>query len=86
MDDLPPITHRNLELTQTLRGEDSPTLLSLVDTCRTGMGSRALRQWMTHPLRERTVASHLTHIYVKLGVRWQLESPPVYAPPLIRKG
>ncbi|HMC16001.1 MAG TPA: DNA mismatch repair protein MutS, partial [Albitalea sp.] len=55
--DLPPITHRNLELTQTLRGEDSPTLLSLVDTCRTGMGSRALRQWMTHPLRERAVAS-----------------------------
>jgi DNA mismatch repair protein MutS len=55
--DLPPITHRNLELTQTLRGEDAPTLLSLLDTCRTGMGSRALRQWMTHPLRERTVAS-----------------------------
>jgi len=55
--DLPPITHRNLELTQTLRGEDSPTLLSLLDTCRTGMGSRALRQWLTHPLRERTVAS-----------------------------
>ena len=55
--DLPPITHRNLELTQTLRGEDSPTLLSLLDTCGTGMGSRALRQWLTHPLRERTVAN-----------------------------
>jgi DNA mismatch repair protein MutS len=54
--DLPPLTHRNLELTQTLRGEDAPTLLSLLDTCRTGMGSRALRQWLTHPLRERTVA------------------------------
>jgi DNA mismatch repair protein MutS len=38
--DLPPATHRNLELVQTLRGEDSPTLLSLLDTCRTGMGSR----------------------------------------------
>jgi DNA mismatch repair protein MutS len=55
--DLPPITHRNLELTQTLRGEDAPTLLSLLDTCRTGMGSRALRQWLTRPLRERIVAS-----------------------------
>jgi DNA mismatch repair protein MutS len=32
--DLPPATRRNLELTQTLRGEDSPTLLSLLDTCR----------------------------------------------------
>jgi DNA mismatch repair protein MutS len=55
--DLPPSTHRNLELTQTLRGEDSPTLLSLLDTCRTGMGSRALRHWMTHPLRARHVAT-----------------------------
>jgi DNA mismatch repair protein MutS len=55
--DLPPTTHRNLELTQTLRGDESPTLLSLLDTCRTGMGSRALRHWLTHPLRERTVAS-----------------------------
>ena len=54
--ELPPSTHRNLELTQTLRGEDAPTLFSLLDTCRTGMGSRALRHWLTHPLRERRVA------------------------------
>ena len=55
--ELPPPTHRNLELTQTLRGDDAPTLLSLLDTCCTGMGSRALRQWLTHPLRERHVAA-----------------------------
>jgi len=55
--DLPPTTHRNLELTATLRGEKAPTLLSLLDTCKTGMGSRALRHWMTHPLRAREVAS-----------------------------
>ena len=55
--DLPPTTHRNLELTQTLRGDEAPTLLSLLDTCRTGMGSRALRHWLTHPLRERRVAT-----------------------------
>ena len=54
--DLPAATLRNLELTQTLRGEDAPTLLSLIDTCRTGMGSRALRQWLTQPLRDRAVA------------------------------
>lgn len=54
--ELPPATHRNLELTQTLRGEDAPTLLSLLDTCKTGMGSRALRHWLTHPLRARDVA------------------------------
>jgi DNA mismatch repair protein MutS len=55
--ELPPATHRNLELTQTLRGEDAPTLLSLLDTCRTGMGSRLLRHWLTHPSRAREAAS-----------------------------
>jgi DNA mismatch repair protein MutS len=54
--DLPPATARNLELVRTLRGEDSPTLLSLLDSCRTGMGSRLLRHWLTHPPRERTPA------------------------------
>jgi len=54
--DLPPVTHRNLELTRTLRGRDAPTLLSTIDLCVTGMGSRALRQWLTQPLRERRVA------------------------------
>ena len=55
--DLPPTTHRNLELTRTLRGHDAPTLLSTLDGCVTGMGSRALRTWLTQPLRERRVAS-----------------------------
>lgn len=54
--DLPPASQRNLELTQTLRGETSPTLLSLLDTCRTGMGSRALRHWLLHPPRDRAPA------------------------------
>ena len=31
---------------QTLRGEDSPTLFSLLDTCQTGMGSRLLKRWL----------------------------------------
>ena len=54
--DLPPATHRNLELTLTLRGETEPTLLSLLDTCASGMGSRALRHWLTHPRRARDEA------------------------------
>jgi DNA mismatch repair protein MutS len=54
--DLPPATHRNLELVQTLSGKDSPTLLSLLDSCRTGMGSRLLRHWLTHPARDRAAA------------------------------
>ena len=55
--ELPPATHRNLELVRTLRGHDAPTLFSLIDGCVTGMGSRALRQWLTQPPRERRVAS-----------------------------
>ncbi len=48
-------TRRNLEITQTLRGEPTPTLLSLLDTCATNMGSRLLANWLHHPLRDRTV-------------------------------
>ena len=58
--DLPPATQRNLELVQTLRGDSgdgAPTLLGLIDTCRTGMGSRLLRHWLTHPARERSAAT-----------------------------
>ena len=54
--DLPATTRRNLELTQTLRGEDSPTLFSLMDTCMTGMGSRTLKRWLLEPPRERALA------------------------------
>ena len=54
--DLPLTTQRNLELVQTLRGEAAPTLLSLMDTCMTGMGSRLLKQWLLQPERDRTRA------------------------------
>jgi DNA mismatch repair protein MutS len=54
--DLPPATRRNLELVQTLRGEDSPTLFSLLDTCMTGMGSRMLKSWLLSPQRDRAQA------------------------------
>jgi len=47
-------TRRNLELTETLRGEPAPTLFSLLDECATGMGSRCLRHWLHHPLRDRS--------------------------------
>jgi len=48
-------TRRNLELTETLRGQPEPTLFSLLDRCVTGMGSRCLRHALHHPYRERTV-------------------------------
>ena len=51
--DLPPSTRRNLELTQTLKGEDAPTLFSLLDTCQSSMGSRELKRWMLELNRSR---------------------------------
>ncbi len=51
---LDPVTRRNLEITETLRGEDGPTLFKLLDHCATTMGSRRLRHWLHHPLRDRS--------------------------------
>jgi DNA mismatch repair protein MutS len=48
-------TRRNLEISETLRGEAAPTLLSLLDTCATSMGSRWLRHCLHHPLTERDI-------------------------------
>lgn len=55
------VTRRNLELTETIRGQESPTLFSLLDHCRTSMGSRLLRYWLHHPSRvqQQAIARHL---------------------------
>jgi DNA mismatch repair protein MutS len=55
---LDPATRRNLEITETLRGTESPTLFSLLDTCCTTMGSRLLRHWLHHPPRASVAAQH----------------------------
>ncbi len=60
-------TRRNLELTQTLRGEPAPTLLSLLDTCATNMGSRLLHHWLHHPLRDRNILRERLDAVDKLG-------------------
>ncbi len=45
-------TRRNLEIDQTIRGESTPTLYSLLNTTQTAMGARLLRHWLHHPLRQ----------------------------------
>ena len=50
-------TRRNLEISETLRGDPEPTLLSVLDTCTTSMGSRWLRHALHHPLRDRRIVS-----------------------------
>ncbi len=59
-------TRRNLELTETLRGEASPTLLSLLDSCVTSMGSRWLRKALHHPLRDTHVAAERHQVVAEL--------------------
>src|SRR5699024_2979665 len=51
---LDPVTRKNLELTQTISGEESPTLFSTLNHCVTPMGSRLLRRWLHHPLQDAT--------------------------------
>lgn len=43
-------TRRNLELTETLRGETKNSLLGVLDQTVTPMGKRLLHQWVSQPL------------------------------------
>ena len=48
-------TRRNLELcTTSMENRRQGSLLWHLDRCKTGMGSRTLRQWLLFPLREQT--------------------------------
>ena len=47
-----PVARRNLELTTTLQGESTPTLLSRLDRCSTSAGSRLLRHRILNPVRD----------------------------------
>jgi DNA mismatch repair protein MutS len=57
-------TRRNLEITETLAGAESPTLCSLLDRSSTSMGGRRLRQWLHHPLRD-TAAIRRRHAAIE---------------------
>lgn len=80
--ELPPATCRNLELVQTLRGEEAPTLFSLIDTCQTSMGSRTLKRWLLAPERKRhhatrrqqAIATLLAHPDAHAAIRQGLRS------------
>ncbi len=50
-------TLRNVEITQTLSGADSPTLFSLLDRCETAAGTRLLRALLIEPPRDQAKAS-----------------------------
>lgn len=46
------VSRRNLELEQDLSGRKTNSLLGVLDTTATAMGSRLLRRWLNRPLRD----------------------------------
>jgi len=46
-------TQRNLELTETMRGDTDGSLFETVDHTVTAAGGRLLREWITRPRRDR---------------------------------
>jgi len=68
---LDPATRRNLELTETLRGTEAPTLMSVLDSCASSMGSRLLRHWLHHPPRDARIAQ-----LRQQGIGALLQGPP----------
>jgi len=51
-------SRRNLEIDLNLSGGDENTLLSVLDSCKTAMGSRLLRRWLNNPLRHLTTLNN----------------------------
>lgn len=48
-------TRRNLEITINLAGGTDNTLASVLDKCKTAMGSRMLKRWLHSPTRQKEV-------------------------------
>ena len=58
------VCRRNLELDRQINGEQNHTLLKVIDTTKTAMGSRMLRRWLHRPLRDQQLLS-LRHAAVE---------------------
>ena len=70
---------RNLELTETLRGEPAPTLFSRLNRTGSGMGARRLRQWLLEPLRNiATIEARQNKIQHLLSTLGQAPEPTCF--------
>jgi DNA mismatch repair protein MutS len=71
-------TRRNLELTETLRGEIQGSLLGVLDKTVTPMGKRRIRQWISQPLLNadqiKTRLDGVEHFIVRSMKRAELRS------------
>jgi DNA mismatch repair protein MutS len=74
-------TRRNLELTESLRGETSSSLLGILDKTVTPMGKRLIRQWVSQPLldvnriqiRQKIIEFFFTHSMLRAELRSALK-------------
>jgi DNA mismatch repair protein MutS len=46
-------SRRNLEIDETVNNNTTNTLYSVINSCKTSMGSRLLRRWLNQPLRDK---------------------------------
>ena len=51
-------SRKNLELEESLQGEQKHTLIAILDNTATSMGSRLLRRWLNKPLKNQQQLSH----------------------------
>ncbi len=64
---LDPATRRNLEIDRTLSGGQDNTLLAVMDSTRTAMGSRLLARWLNRPSRIHAVVRARHHAVAALA-------------------
>jgi DNA mismatch repair protein MutS len=60
-------TRRNLELDQSLSGNEAATLFAVLDSTITAMGSRALRRWLNRPMRAQPMLRARYHAIASLA-------------------
>jgi DNA mismatch repair protein MutS len=54
-------SRRNLELDTSLTGHEGATLLAVIDSCVTSMGSRELRRWLNRPVTSHALLRERYH-------------------------
>ena len=57
LDTLPAADAKSRAIVETMRGDDGPNLLKLLDRCATSAGGRMLRRWLLEPLRSQQQAA-----------------------------
>ncbi|HIQ40621.1 MAG TPA: DNA mismatch repair protein MutS [Sulfurivirga caldicuralii] len=68
------ISRRNLEIVENLRGGEAHTLAAILNTCRTPMGTRLLKRWLSQPLRNRDRINARHNAIEALLDDWRYES------------